>query len=54
MRLSEAEWEKLRDVFAAHALVGLLQVTVDADHEAIAKEAYEIADAMLAVRGNHA
>ena len=39
----------LRDYFAAKAMLGF--ITVEVQQERIAKWAYEIADAMLAARG---
>ena len=54
MRLSQAEWERLRDEFAGQAMAALLTITLEAEGrpERIAEEAYAMADAMLAVRGN--
>ena len=46
------ELENLRDYFAAIALQGLSQLARDDYSDRIASYCYEIADAMLRVRGN--
>jgi hypothetical protein len=40
----------LRDYFAGQTITGLIDLRVEANCPAIAKRAYEIADAMLAER----
>ena len=48
--MTKKKREKLRDKFAAHALVGLTCYYEDYEPEAMAAMAYEMADAMLKVR----
>jgi hypothetical protein len=45
-----SEGMTLRDYFAGQTITGLIDLRVEANCPAIAKRAYEIADAMLAER----